>query len=230
MTTEKLIRVALTREQGGKIRSLSGFRKGQHIPDHSVDAAQKFVNSIANDELQADLDQTFTALRQAFKFKRVEMRVDGPVEGAGSIVTPHCTYSVTVSVNRNDTAEVIWRREVTDIHEPEPIFSPEFAEVFGQTFDSVEFLPPDSIDLKTLIDRIEELDDPRISIDYDREITRCTLTIEGVEGQIRVLPQSFAIVKKSAELPRRLIESYFEIQRILFESHGIPLIAGKTRE
>jgi len=224
MPNDQLIRVALLREQPGAVRSLSGFRKGQRIPDHSAEAAQTFARGIAKDELQADLDRTFAALRQAFKFKRVEMQVDGPIEGAGSIITPHFTYSVGVFVNPADLTEVIWRREVTDIGEPEPIFSPQFAEVFGDAFDTVEFSPTQPIDLTTLIDRIEALDDPRISIEYDREITRCTVTIAGIAGQIRVSAQSFAIVKRAAELPRQLIESFFEIQRTLFEAHDIPLI------
>jgi hypothetical protein len=222
--TGQVTRVSLVREQLGSVRRLSGFRKTHRVPDDVNDATTSFVARIASDDIQQDLDDMHGKLTRAFKFKRVDLQVDGPIDGAGTIITPFFNYTVDVRLNSDDPSEVVWRRQVTDIKEPDQVFSEAFEDVLGKTFDTVAFTPPSRLDLQALIDRVEQIGDNRISIDYDPEATSCILSIEGVDGEIRVTRGTFEIVKRMPEPPKLLLQSFFDIQRALIDTHDIRLI------
>lgn len=220
-TTGDVARASLVRERIESVKKLSGFRKGTRVPDAVNPSSQKFVAGLALEELQADLDKVHAELRDAFKFKRLDLQVDGPVDGSGTIITPHFSYSIGVKQNPRDPSEVVWRREVVDIGDIDQVLSKGFGEVFGETFDTVELAPADPIDLTALIDRIEALDDARIKIDYDREATWCKLVIRGITGEIRVTKNTFELVEKKPESPKKLLEAFFAIQRMLVDTHDV---------
>src|SRR6187431_1409935 len=75
--------VAFLREQLLPIKSLSGFRKETHrIPDNVSPSNEAFIAKLAATDLSDDLDLRFAALKSAFAFKRVDLNVSGPAEGA----------------------------------------------------------------------------------------------------------------------------------------------------
>ncbi|MCE9606083.1 MAG: caspase family protein [Planctomycetia bacterium] len=223
-TVRDVARVALVRERIESVKKLSGFRKGTRVPDAVNASSQKFVGQLALEEIQNDLDKVHAELREAFKFKRLDLQVDGPLDGSGTIITPFFSYTSGVKQNPRDPAEVIWRREVIDIVDAEQILTKPFAAVFAELFDTVEFAPADAVDLEALIDRIEALDDPRVAIDYDREITWCKLAIRGIGGEIKVTKRTFEIVKDRPESPKKLLQSFFDIQHMLVDTHDVRLI------
>jgi hypothetical protein len=227
----QVMRVSLVREQVGDIRRLSGFRKSSHqVPDYISSRTKLFVAGIADDDIRADLDKMHGALRAAFGFKRIEVQVDGPNDGAGTIITPFFTYAVDAFQNPTAPSEVVWRRQVMDIKEPDKIFSDEFEIVFGRMFDTVEFSPPTSIDLTALIDKIEQMDDDKISIDYDTDAKSCTVKIKGLVCEIHVTAHSFEIVIANPEPPRQLLQAFFDIQHALIDTHEIRLISFDASE
>jgi hypothetical protein len=125
---------------------------------------------------------------------------------------------------------ILWHREVTHIQEPDQLLSDEFADVFGDTFDTIEFSLDGILNLSDLVDRIEELDDDRLSIDYDHDITTCTLSIEGLSGEIRVTTNSFEIVKDNPQRPNLLLQSLFDIQRVLIDTYDVRVIPFEQRK
>lgn len=225
-TVGDVARVALVRERVESVKKLSGFRKGSRVPDAVNSSSQKYVASLAGDELQADLDTVHAALREAFKFKRLDLQVDGPIDGSGTIITPFFNYTIALKQNPRDPSEVVWRREVIDIVDAEQVLSKAFSATFDELFDTVELAPTEPIDLTALIDRIEALDDSRIKLDYDRELTWCKLAIRGISGEIKVTKRTFELVERKPESPKKLLESFFAIQRMLAEQHDVKQIRG----
>jgi hypothetical protein len=214
--------VAFLREQLQPIKSLSGFRKETHrIPDSASPSNEAFVAKLAATDLSDDLDLRFAALKSAFAFKRVDLNVSGPAEGAGTIISPYFTYHVQVSQNAANPAEVVWHRRVTDILQPSYALSDQFAEVFDKTFDTLEFTPTEPIDIETLIDRIEELEDGRIQIEYDRTATNCTLSMKGVKGEIQVAKEKVKFHQRAVADPRQLVQSLVKIQQALVDMQSI---------
>ncbi|MEX2174502.1 MAG: hypothetical protein WD872_09075, partial [Pirellulaceae bacterium] len=217
----QVTRISFGRKQTADLRRLAGFRKGYRIPDHNSTATEAFLAKIADEEIRGDIAALHDRLRAAFKFKRADIQISHSGDGAASIITPHFTYTVRVSQSADDSSEVVWNREVKDIKAPAQILSDAFAEVFGEMFDTVEFSPPAQIPLAELIDRVEQLGDDRLTLDYDPDITWCKLTIEGIAGEIRVTSRAFEIAQRLPQPPLVLLQSFFAIQRALIDTHDI---------
>lgn len=200
------------------IARLDGFKKKTHrVPDEINSRTQSFVGKLSAKQVADDLDQVFGELRSAFRFKRKELQSDNGGEGTGLISTPYFQYCSTVSQNPEDASEVIWRRDISQITEPNQLLSDGFAAVFSNFFDTVEFTPPTAIDLEALIDRIEETDDDRFSLEYDRQLTFCEIWIEGTAAKLHVTPEAIRIMHPQPQPPRVLIASLIEVQNALVE-------------
>ncbi len=206
------------------VKGLSGFKKGNAIPDRANHSSQAFIVQLSRVELSEDIQSVFAALKQAFKFKRADISVTDQGDGTGTITTPFFNYSISVEIDPSNPAFVIWRRCVDSIREPEQVFSDKFANVFTNAFDSVEFSNKENLDVQMLIDTVESLEDDRIVIEYDPECTLCTLAIEGITGEIQITKSSFRIVHKRGESPNYLLRSFFAIQKSLVDPNGSSLI------
>lgn len=215
--------VSLVREHRRPVRQLAGFRKGHRVPDLVNDAARRFVSQIAAGDIRRAVDEIRDRLRREFRFKRLDLKVDGPTEGGGTIITPFFTFMIEVILCPDDPSEVRWYDRVTDIKELRRVASDAFDAVFQTMFDTVEISLPGHASIETFIDRIEEADDDRITIDYDTDCTRCTIGMKGVGGEIQITDRTLKIVKQKPEIPCRLLQSLFEMQKI-FAASDIRLI------
>ena len=214
--SSKIKSVALVNEQRSRGRDLSGFRKKSHqVPNENNDRTQQFVGRIAEEEIGADLDERFAEFRRAFPFKRVDLKVSDPDNGTGAISTPWFDYRITVTVADDDPSEAVWRRQVTDFRDPEPLLSSEFATVFGNMFDTIRFEPPEAITIEEFIDAMEDRDDKTMTIDYDRTSTWCQLSLENIPGQLLVESDCVSLTTNQPQLPARLLEAFFRFREEL---------------
>ncbi|APZ91109.1 hypothetical protein Fuma_00695 [Fuerstiella marisgermanici] len=207
--------VALVTEQRRRVRDLAGFLKSHKVPTEYNDRTQSFVGRIATQDISQDLDIRFAEFRRNFRLKRVDLRVSEPEEGTGAIVTPWFEYRVTVTHSEEDAGEAVWRQQVTDFRDTEQLFSSAFATVFGNLFDTVEFEPPEPIDMEAFIDSIENREDDDISIEYDRTAVWCQLMTDAVPGQLYVESDRVALVTQQPQLPARLLEAFINFRACL---------------
>ena len=199
-----LASIMLVRQQPSRIRDLKGFRKGHQIPADVSEHTQSFVGRIAEEDLRQDLDARFEEFRRQLKFRRVEISVTDPLSGVGQISTPWFDYQVSVIHDANDATGVIWRRQLSEF----------------TTFDTVELSPPAAIDIAALIDHVEDEADERISLDYDRQATWCTVTIRGIAGQMKFTSERVALVIHQAQPPGKLLDSFFQVRTRINEIQG----------
>ncbi len=204
--------IMLVRHQAGRIRDLKGFRKGHQMPSDVSEHTQSFVGRIAEEDLRLDLDERFEEFRRQLKFKRVEIVVTDPAAGIGQITTPWFDYHVSVIHDANDATAVIWRRQLSEFRQIDKLDSSELASVFGSTFDTVELAPPAAIDIAALIDQIEEEADDRVSLNYDRQATWCTVSIRGISGEMRFTTDRIALVIHQAQPPGKLLDAFFKVR------------------
>ncbi len=218
--------VTLLARRGMRVQDLAGFQRGTHTkPTRADGAAEKFITKIAQEEIDADINHVFRSLRQQFKFKRADMNVTNQGDGAATIITPYFNYSITVQLDADDPTKVVWLRTVDAIKEPEKLFGDKFAAIFSDVFDTVSFEPAEPVDLPQLIDRLEDLEDDRLTIDYDPAVTYCSLSIDGIDGQITVTSDLWSIVHQKANTPRSLLAALFAIQEKFVDQHDVRLIA-----
>ena len=212
---QTVIDIALVQEQRTRVRDLSGFRKGHRIPDGVGSQALAFVARIAANDLSRDLDEHFDLFRRKFRFRRTDLQVSDPENGAGRISTPWFDYRVSVTLDEEETTQAIWRRQVSEFRDPEQLFSGEFAAVFGQSFDTVEFTPTVMIDLEAFIDHIEDRADESLSIDYDRRSTWCEISIVDIPARMVVQSDLVSLTALHPQIPAQLLESFFAMRKRL---------------
>lgn len=218
--------VTLLARRTMRVQDLTGFQRKTHTkPTRSDSMADAFIAKIAQEDMDADINQVFRSLRQQFKFKRADMNVSNQGDGAATIITPYFNYSITVQLADDDPSKVVWLRMVDAIKEPEKLFGDKFAAIFADVFDTVSFEPAEPIDLPQLIDRMEDLEDDRLTIDYDPGVTYCTLSIDGVDGEITVTPDLWSIVHRKANAPHSLLQALFTIQEKFVDRHDVRLIS-----
>lgn len=216
----QLRKIRLYIEQQLSVKNLSGYLKRHHVPDSVNSATESFVAEISQKDISEDLDSVHGALRQEFGFKRKDLRVEYS-EGSGSIITPYFDYDVSIFLNSDNPSEVIWQRQILNIRKPEQILTDQFDQVFSDMFDTLEFTSGRIIKVEDVIDSVEDLEGDTLSIDYDKEHNWCTIAVEGLDAQIHVTSNTIAIICTTRESPRLLIESFFNVQKILVDNHQI---------
>ena len=211
-------------KHSASIKTLPGFRKGHSIPDRANISSQVFIAKLAEDALSEDLNTVFKALKTGFKFKRTQLLVTDSKDGTGSIVTPSFSYSISIDQDQTTPGDVIWRRSIENIKDSEAVFSDTFSDVFASVFDTLEFRTANAVDIESLVDSLEEIDDDRLNLEYDHELTGCLVTIEGVSAEIQVSPRSLCIVHSLPKSPSYLLRSFLAIQSALLGPGGASMI------
>lgn len=225
-STGQVRNVTLLARRSTRIQSLAGFQRKSHTkPTRADNAAEAFIAKISQEEIDADMNQVFQSLRRQFKFKRADMNVSNQGDGTATIITPYFNYSISVQLDGDDPSRVVWLRMVDAIKEPDKIFGDPFAAIFANVFDTVSFEPAESVDLPQLIDRLEDLEDDRLTIDYDPGVTFCSLSVDGIDGQITVTSDLWSIVHRKANAPKSLLEALFTIQEKFVDRHDVRLIS-----
>lgn len=195
----RMKRVVFRAETPGRIKELSGFRKSHSLPDRANEWARKYVNRIAAIDLKADLDTVFDMIREQFSYKRKDVEVSHERDGAGIIRTPEFEYEVSIDVNRDDPTQLIWKRELGRITEPEFVRSQGFRDVFGSRFDRLAFEFEEEINVAAFIDRLEE-DPPagaRMLVGSDSD--RAEIMLAGFAGKIQVTSDAVIIFGQAGQ-------------------------------
>ena len=200
------------------VKELKGISKAVGASASKGPVSQKYLNDLAQAELDADLDVTFAKLKSSFKFKRKEIAADGPVDGMGVITTPHFFYEVTVAPMEDTPRNVVIRRSVRGIASADVITGQEFFAAFGTRFNQLEVACEKPLDLESIIDQIEDADSSDVDLDYDKDITYCTISLNSMRTSIAVQPNLIHVKGPGDVTPADLVHSFFEMQNCFMES------------
>ncbi len=215
LSLEDASRVTLAHEHAQSIRTLPGFKKDQKPPTAVNSFAKALLASLTVEQIDQDVSLVRDALKKHFAFKRKDLDATSGDDGTGSVRTPYFHYSVSVRLNLADPGEVIWRRQVAEITEPEQVLSAAFENVFPKTFAALEFKPSEPIDVSAVIDALEDADDERFKLNYDPAATVCRLSAAGLLGQFEITAERFALLYLHPQPPRQLLEAFQQIQKML---------------
>ena len=190
----RMKRVVFRAESPSKIKDLSGYRKTHGLPERANEWARKYVNRTAAADIKTDLDNTFDMVREQFGYKRKDLDVSAERDGIGFIRTPDFEYTVSLSLNEDDTSEVIWRREIGRISGPEFVRSPGFQAVFGTMFDRLVFEFTLPVDVADFVDRIEESPPEGVKIGVASDANEAEIVLAGFAGKVLVTPDAVTIL------------------------------------
>lgn len=165
-------------ETRARVKSLSGYRKFHRLPDRVNAGSCAFVGELASEDVKADVDAVYTAVREGLGYKRRD--VEGSADrGSGLVRTPDFEYSVSVDLCDDDPTTLVWRREVAGIREPKVVLDRPFQRIFAEKFDTLVFEFTRPFDLEAWVDHIEEEAPERVEVAAPATARRATSAWRG---------------------------------------------------
>src|SRR5947209_5591533 len=156
-------RVVLWSETRVRVKDLPGFRKTHTVPDRLNAATARFLATVAADDMKADRDAVYAAVRQHFGLKRRQVAA-GAAEGGVSVRTPDFEYTCEVTLAADDPARAVWRRQVVPLRGLDVLRQPEFHAAFGPLLTTLSFEYADPLDVEGLVDAIEDDAPPGVAV------------------------------------------------------------------
>lgn len=212
-----LRRATFSRTQNGRVKSLSGFKKHHRVPDEATDYTNGWIHTIGAEDLAEKMSALCDRLREQFKFKRAEMKVDVS-DGAGTVFTPHFTCTMSFSLDPDDTSAVTWRTDLTDVTDPSVLGSDSLAAVFPYGFDRLELHYDKPRNVEKMIDELEATDIEWKELSYPHDASFLTLRGAGWDFDIKVDGACVTFVLDAAGRPDALLEGLKKVQLLLATS------------
>jgi hypothetical protein len=221
---QQLKRGSLHTETAAKVKSLSGFRKFHHVPEHVSPWARQFVAEVAADDVKADVDAVYAAVREQLGYKRRDVEA-GVEPGCGFVRTPDFDYQVSVTLDEEDPTTALWRREVVHIRTPEVVLGEGFQSVFGGSFDTLLFAFAGPFDVQAWVDRVEDEEPEGVKLRCAADGSLCEISAAGFPGTIRLRPDRVEIVGQRSLRSADLAEALSRFQDLFAgtEMKGLPL-------
>ena len=209
----------------GLVKKLPGFIGGHTVPKQFNSTTNNFIKKIGDSDIQEEISGLSKELKDEMEYTRKQIKVESDT-GEGSIITPDFTYTISISLDPDDTSSFIIQRQLTEIANPSVVASEQFNSVFKKLFNRLVFRFAKGINIEELIDKVESLPKGRnIKVDYDpSDLSECTLQIVGLNYTIKVEAHQISIISDYSTEPRGLIEAFKETRRAINQNSEIKFI------
>lgn len=210
----RLERVALWSETRTRVKDLAGFHKSHHVPDRVRPATVRFVAAAARDDLQTDLDSVYATVREHLGYRRKDVTLTPPTEGAAALRTPEFDYLVSASLAPDNAADVVFRREVTHVRSANLFRRPAFHAAFGTAFQGLSFEYAAALDVERLVDRLEDEPASGVRVRCAADGSWCEVDVNGFPGTIRVEGNRLDILGRRVAGANTLWAAFEAFQRL----------------
>ncbi|MEX2410895.1 MAG: caspase family protein [Candidatus Paceibacterota bacterium] len=207
-------RIAFVTKQKYSVKKLSGFKRGiHHVPSYHSDAAESFVANISTQEVEENIYEVSSSLREILDLRRRDFKVSIEA-GSGNFTCPYCYYDCFIECNENDLSEAIltMRFQPIDIKK---IFehTERLDECFPKWFDFLLYDLPKAIDIGDLIDQFEDNYElaKKYNLDYPDDASHLTISIPGSDREITIRSNEVEINFWSTETVPSMIEGLKQI-------------------
>lgn len=214
--------IAFVGRGGGAIKALSGFRKPQHsVPDAANAATNAFLAKICTTELSEEAEHLFQDVRVGLAYKRKEVALS--VTSPSALLTAKdFSVEITYAVDPADPARYLTTTTLRELHDVDVARTEPFARIFSSRFSEIEFALSKGASVEAVIDAIEALDGENgIRVDYPSDYRDCTISVEGVDAEVRCTGATLDIVFSRSGAPADLIDAFttireaFQISKVL---------------
>jgi hypothetical protein len=145
----------LTGRKGGALRALSGFRKGQFVPEGRTGRADAFVKGIGKAEVREQAIAIRDALKEEFGYKLKDLQfADG--DGEVTLKTPAFDVDVAIEIDADDFSAYAITTKVSVFRDPALVGDERFGGIFSPYCDTVILESAQPIPIAALISQIEE--------------------------------------------------------------------------
>jgi hypothetical protein len=186
LDAQRLKRIAFRSETFSRVKDLSGFRKTYKMPDYASPSSRKFIAKCAIDDVRADLNTVYEAVRLSLEYKRKDVDTSVGSDGFGSLRTPDFEYTVTATLDAEDPTQVVWQRDIVQLVDLAFVRSEGFEAAFGRMFDQLVFEFVNPVNVDDLVDRLEDAPIDGLKLNVDSDGTACEVSLAGFVGVVRV--------------------------------------------
>ncbi|MDQ8184907.1 hypothetical protein [Pelagicoccus sp. SDUM812002] len=178
--------LAIVGRTRGEVRRLAAFDKKRHtVPDRVCGATQAFLEKLCEEELTGEAEELFQAVREQFGYKRKEISLD---VGAGfaRLQTKDFVLEIRYELEEEDPGDYVIETSVKDVASRDLLESAPFNASVGRRFDRLRCSLSGQVSVESVIDAVEEDESGETRVDYPSDCSNCTVTIEGVAGEVFV--------------------------------------------
>lgn len=220
-------RILFSKESSDSIRKLSGFIKGKHnLPKWYSNSSENFVRDKSEEDIKCTLEKVHSQIKTFFNYKNRDITRNFEA-GTGQIITPDFQFNISIEQNKDNIEEYIERYELVNISSNDLLLSHEFNAVFHNSFDTIEFIFQNWIDLNKVIDEIEdEIDNHTIKISVPLDAESCEIIIDSINDNIILTRNMLKITSNNLKSPKELVQSFNEIRKELLTNNvGIKFLS-----
>ncbi len=209
-------------EQDVMVKTLGGFRKSVHsVPSDTSASSREWVARLAEPDLAKELEVTVARLREHLRYKRRDVRVDGPAEGAASILTPDFSYHLTARQHESRPDRAVFRRSLSEINNLKMLGRSELSHAFPAGFVSLAQSFDQPADVEVLVDALEDAEPPAIAkLDYPTDLAFCTIKLVGFEGAVRIDREGLTVSGPGPMSPAELAAQFALAKSLLKQAHA----------
>lgn len=212
---------------GGTVKTLRGFKKSHHtVPDAANAVTNGFLGKICEPELAEEAEQLFQTVRAGLAYKRkdVALTITSPL---AALVAKDFSVDILYALEETDPARYAITTTLHGLRNVELTRTVEFATIFAGKFSEISFALKKGVRVEAVIDAIENLDAPvsetyaQLEVNYPSDCAECTITVAGVEAQVRCTGAALEMVFPRSGAPAELCDAFlavreaFQINKVL---------------
>jgi len=209
----------------GSVKTLRGFRKGQHtVPDAVNPATNAFLARLCAEELREEAEAFFQSARVACGYKRRDITVTlGSPQAL--VVARDFTLEISCSFVADEPAAYQMRRSLHGCSGRDFLRSPACADVFGGRFEELVFTLTRGATVESVIDAVEGSEAASLQIVYPSDCSHCLLSVAGVGAQVRFDGAELAMVFPKNGSPGELLDGFLAV-RAAFSLSKSKILSG----
>ncbi len=196
----------------GLVKSLRGFRKGQHsVPDAVNATTSAFLARLCTEELEEEAEGFFQKARVAFGYKRKDISLN---VGAPQALLSAKDFSLEIAYGFDGEDPSSYRLQWTlnGFTEKDFLRGQACEELFSARFQELVFSLSKGATVESVIDAVEGLDDEVLRVDYPSDCGHCMLSVESVDAQVRFDGAELAMVFPRSGSPKELLDGFLAVR------------------
>jgi len=198
---------------GGTVKRLGGFKKEHHtLPDVANEVTNAFLGRVCSGELESEAEGIFQRIRAGIGYKRkdISLTVTSPL---AVLVAKDFTFELLYALDESAPAEFAVTKTLLDLKDGDLARAESFNAVFARMFTELSFTLRQGVRAESVVDAIEGLDeDSELTVDYPSDCSECTISVAGVEAQVRCTGASIDMVFPRAGAPTELLNQFAAVR------------------
>jgi len=196
----------------GAVKTLRGFRKGQHtVPDAVNPATNAFLARLCAAELHEETEAFFQSARVACGYKRRDIAVT--LGSPQALVTARdFTLELSYAFVADEPAAYQMLRSLHGCSGRDFLRSAACEDVFGGRFEELVFTLTKGATVEAVIDAVESCEAAALAVGYPSDYSHCLLSVEGVGAQVRFDGAELAMVFPKNGSPAALLDGFLAVR------------------